>query len=71
MKETGWLLYECRLCGTVSRCGHVPDIIIALSYILNKQPIPATGNLVNETSIHICTDSRIGITDIIGGRERL
>jgi|CXWL01.1.fsa_nt_gi hypothetical protein len=72
MGKMGWLLYKCRLCGSVNREVHVPGLVIALSCILNNYPLPkdwAGGDQIHSTSIHHCADNKLGVSDIVGGER--
>ena len=70
MAKGGVLLYRCRLCQAVDGLTHVPDVLVAVSRIADDDTTPrAWGPTARRLDTHWCGDGRVGVSDLIGGRE--
>lgn len=68
MKHTksGCLIYKCRLCGELQSNIHVPDVDMSIISVMNgyKLPLP----IISPTDLHLCSDGKIGVCDLVGGK---
>lgn len=65
----GDLLYRCRLCGTLHRSSHAPDVGLAVVYGITGSTPREWGIPVTMHSVHHCGNGRVGISDFLGAEE--
>ena len=70
IKDSGSLIYKCRMCGQQFSAFHVPSVMLASMSLIADVNYKADDNgpSVNKTTLHNCCANglRIGVADFVG-----